>query len=249
LAACAGLAAATSFVTLGRYHSLLQGRAAAQRGFTAVSRHRLALRAEDFDPFGLKQGIKGALGLAEEGPPPTAQEEQMVKDVFKKFDMDEDGRLNLEEFNNLQKATEGDSAVYNQEQMEELLKAVDSKIADPGKGFRQLDVRNLYLDPEKIRAYRTDLQKDHITIFGPGASLSLADEEVQENPVKAPGPAAGVKVQLKDLSGAKELNGRKGTIREHVKSEAKLVAEGRVIVELDDGERIALKPANVEELS
>merc|ERR1712070_1156043 len=109
----------------------------------------------------------------------------MVVDIFKKFDMDEDGRLCLEEFNNLQKATEGESAV-------------DSKIQDAQKGFRELDVRNLYLDPAKRRAYRTDLQKDHIKIFGPGAGSVQLDEKNQEG--QAPGFAAGIQVRLKNLS-------------------------------------------------
>jgi hypothetical protein len=218
----------------------------------AVGR-RTPLRAEAFDPFGIKEAFKNTLGgVMDSGPdePPSQLEEEMMLEIFEKYDVDRDGILNLEEFNSLQKATEGADAVYNQDQLTDLLKAVNSEIVAPEKGMPFSDYRRLYVEGRLKRAYGTDVTRDHVKVFGAGGGKAperaeAALKKQAEEAAKA-GPAVGSAITVEGLSGAKELNGQRGKVVAPEPSEADMVAEGRVIVELADGERVALKPANVK---
>lgn len=174
---------------------------------------------------------------------PSKLEEQMIKEIFEKFDEDKDGILNLKEFNTLQVATEGEEAVYNQEQLEQLLLAVNPDMKEPERGMPFADYRALYAEGRLRRAYGTDVTRDHVKIFGPGGGVAAAAAVAEsESEVLA----AGTSVTIQGLQGAKELNGQTGEIVAPVESEAEMVAEGRVIVQLADGERLALRPANVQ---
>lgn len=200
----------------------------------AVSR-----RAEEsFDPFGwkgaLKDTVTGIMGT-EGDDQPSKLEEQMIREIFEKFDQDGDGILNLVEFNALQVATEGAEAIYNQDQLEQLLDAVNSQTQDPSKGMPFVDYRRIYVERRLRQAYNTDVTRDHVKIFGPGAAKLKDDGSL----------GVGESVTISGLTGAVELNGLKGHIVDANDEEKDLVAEGRVIILLSDGERVALKPANV----
>ena len=104
---------------------------------------------ESFDPFGWKGAIKDTFGGimgAEGDDQPSKIEEEMMREIFEKYDKDGDGILNLKEFNNLQLATEGAGAVYNQDQLEQLLDAVNSDIEDPSQGMPFADYRRIYAE-------------------------------------------------------------------------------------------------------
>jgi len=223
---------------------------AQQRKWTSASmlRSKVACRAESFDPFGWKGKFKDSLGglmdaLGDEEEP-SQLEEQMVVEIFEKFDVDKDGFLNNDEFNTLQLATEGEEAVYNQEQLEQLLKAVNPDIEEPSRGMPFAEYRRLYLERRLRQSYSTDIEKDHMKIFGPGGPRGgpVVDAEVSST---AGTIALGSQVKIEGLTGAKELNGQTGNLVAPEESEAAMVAEGGVIVQLGDGERLALKPANV----
>lgn len=210
---------------------------------TATVRH-----AEPFDPFGWKGKFKDTLqgfmdGMAEEEP--SKLEEAMIVEIFDKFDSDKDGILDLDEFNTLQTATEGEEAVYTQDQLKQLLLAVNPDMEAPEEGMPFADYRNLYVKRRLRDAYITDVTRDHMKIFGPGggnAAAKAAELEAQA----AAGLTVGSAVTIEGLAGAVELNGKEGQLVSPVQSEAAMVAEGRVIVQLSDGERVALKPANVK---
>jgi len=144
--------------------------------------------------------------------------------------------LNLEEFNTLQTDTEGMDAVYNMQQLKELLQAVNPDIMVPDKGMPFADYRALYLDGRLRRAYSTDIHTDYKKLFGDKAVVVVNDEEFP----------LGSRVSIQGLKGAAELNGQQGDVVEPASTEMDVVAEGRVIVRLSDGERIALKSANLE---
>jgi len=206
-------------------------------------------RAEDsFDPFGWKGAIKDTFSgiLEPEGEDqPSKLEEQMMRDIFEKFDVDGDGILNLAEFNMLQVATEGAGAVYNQDQLEQLLDAVNSNIEDPSKGMPFADYRLIYVVRRLRKAYSTDVTRDYAKIFGPGAAPLKEEGEAEATPAATGGLAVGEAVTITGLAGAVELNGLKGHIVDANDEEKDLVLEGRLIIKLSDGERVALKPANV----
>mmetsp|Transcript_107066 Transcript_107066/g.301285 ORF Transcript_107066/g.301285 Transcript_107066/m.301285 type:complete len:303 (-) Transcript_107066:230-1138(-) len=226
--------------------TLPQTRAVAPAARTSRTGRTLR-RAEDiFDPFGWKGALKDTLqglqeSLADEEP--SEEDERMMKEIFDKFDLDKDGTLSLDEFNALQRASEGDDAVYNLDQLVELLRNVNSDIEAPEKGMPFVEYRRLYVQKRLRQAYGTDVVKDHVKIFGPGAGAQTA--------TKASGSGGsasfkeGLAVRVQGLSGAVELNGREGKVVAPIEAEVSLAAEGRIIVELTDGERVALKPANV----
>lgn len=93
-------------------------------------------------------------------------DEDLVKEIFDKFDEDKDGILNLEEFNCLQKATGGPETVYDMEQLEALCRNLDPELEDTSKGMPFKLYRALYLDPRLKKAYGTDVVGDHGKIFG-----------------------------------------------------------------------------------
>mmetsp|Transcript_97351 Transcript_97351/g.208886 ORF Transcript_97351/g.208886 Transcript_97351/m.208886 type:complete len:261 (-) Transcript_97351:58-840(-) len=204
---------------------------------------RTACRAEPeaFDPFGwkgkLKDTVEGLMNNMEDEQVPSQQEEAMMIEIFQKYDADKDGILKLEEFNTLQTATEGADAVYNLEQLQSLLVSVNPDIEQPERGMPFADFRRLYVDRRLRQTYSTDVMRDHLKIFGPGYGAAAQ--------APAEGLAAGTAVKIQGLSGAVELNGQGGHVVVPVESEKDMVQEGRVIVKLGDGERVALKPANV----
>jgi len=210
---------------------------------------RVARGAEAFDPFGWKgqfkdtvQGLQDAISGPDEEP--SKLEEQMIIEIFSKYDLDKDGFLNLEEFNDLQVATEGNEAIYKQDQLDELLGSVNPKNEEREKGMPFEDYRRLYVERRLRQAYSTDVMRDHVKIFGPGGGAAAA-AAAAEMDKEAEAPREGTSVTIQGLQGAQELNGQTGQIVAPVESEAELVAEGRVIVQLPDGDRVALRPANV----
>jgi len=86
----------------------------------------------------LKQAFKGSLESMLDGggsdEPPSQLEEEMMLEIFEKYDVDRDGILSLDEFNTLQKATEGDGSVYTKDQ--QLGAAEDCELGHPGAGER-----------------------------------------------------------------------------------------------------------------
>jgi len=198
---------------------------------------------------------------------PSQEEEQMVVEIFEKFDTDRDGVLNLKEFNELQMTTEGAEALYNADQLKSLLLAVNPDMGEPELGMPFADYRRLYLQGSLRRAYSTDLRKDYTKIFGADhkpavpAAPTVVDTAVAAPAAPAPAPApasaaaadppvvkrfpAGSKVTIKGLTGAVELNGQEGEVVPPSAQEAELAAEGRVIVLLSDGDRVALRADNV----
>merc|ERR1719270_2885313 len=72
--------------------------------------------------------------------------ENLINEIFSKFDVDKDGFLNLDEFNALQTATEGTEAAYDAAALEELLLAVDPDLEDREKGMPFKMYRRLYVD-------------------------------------------------------------------------------------------------------
>lgn len=216
---------------------------------------RTTLNAEAFDPFGWKgslkdtaEGLMDALQGSDEEP--TREEEQMVNEIFGKYDLDKDGVLNLEEFNTLQVTTEGQDATYDKEQLKQLLVAVNPDIQDPYKGMTFSDYRRLYLKGSLRRAYNTDVSKDYNKIFGrsevEGNAADFASFYARAATGEEAGLGFGVMVSIEGLKGAQELNGQTAEIVAPLENEQELVGEGRCVVKLSDGERVALKPANVK---
>lgn len=234
----------------------------------------MARRAEAFDPFGLKGALKDTVEGLMDGlsgdEEPSQEEEQMVVEIFEKFDLDRDGVLNLKEFNELQMTTEGSEALYNADQLKSLLLAVNPDMEKPELGMPFADYRRLYLEGRMRRAYSTDLRKDYQKIFGADHKPVVTAEPVVDTvavdpPAAAPAPAAPAppapaapaeppvvkrfparsKVTIKGLTGAVELNGQEGEVVPPSPQEAELAAEGRVIVLLSDGDRVALRADNV----
>jgi len=212
---------------------------------------RTPMRAEAFDPFGWKNSLKDTFGgllggFSDEAP--SKIEEQMIFEIFQKFDSDGDGILNLEEFNSLQVSTEGEDAVYNADQLKSLLVAVNPDIGKPELGMPFSDYRRLYAEGRLRQAYSTDARRDHAKIFGEEgfAKAAAVVEALAKAAAVAQGLSEGAEVTIEGLGGAVELNGQSGKIVVPVEAEANLVAEGRLIVQLaGTSERIALKPANL----
>lgn len=209
--------------------------------------------AETFDPFGWKGMFKDTLagfmdGLSEKEDP-SKMDEDMILEIFEKFDLDKDGLLNLEEFNSLQLATEGSEAVYNLEQLKQLLADVNDNIESPEKGMPFADYRRIYVSPRFRRKYNTDIARDHVKIFGIGGGIAGAAAAAMTEAAAAKGAAAlkeGAAVRIDGLAGATELNGQQGQLVTAVESEAAMVAEGRLIVQLANGDRVALKAGNIK---
>jgi len=115
-----------------------------------------------------------------------------------------------------------------------------------------VEYRRLYADRRLKEAYGTDVTRDHVKVFGVagGQAAERAEaalkKQAEEAAQKAATMAVGSAVTIQGLSGAKELNGQKGHIADPQEAEADMVAEGRVIVLLADGDRVALKPANIQ---
>lgn len=219
---------------------------------------RMTLKAEAFDPFGWKgslkdtaEGLMDALQGSDEEP--TREEEQMVNEIFGKYDLDKDGVLNLEEFNTLQVTTEGEDATYDKDQLKQLLLAVNPEMQGPIKGMTFSDYRRLYLKGSLRRAYNTDVSKDYTKIFGrsevEGNAANFASFYARAATGEEAGLGFGVNVIIEGLAGAKELNGQTAEIVAPLENEQELVGEGRVVVKLSDGERVALKPGNVKRVA
>lgn len=211
----------------------------------AVRERRTLRRAESFDPFGIKSALKettaGLFDSATEEKP-SELDEQMMIEIFAKFDADSDGILNIDEFNALQQATEGSDAVYNADQLKDLLLTVNGDLKSPELGMPFAEYRRLYVSRRLKNTYNTDVNRDHVKIFGPGGGDASGRAEAR---ISA-GLFEGVAVKVQGLKGAVELNGREGHIVAPNGAEAALVVEDRVVVSLaGDGERVALKLANV----
>ncbi|CAE8640431.1 unnamed protein product, partial [Polarella glacialis] len=122
------------------------------RSVAGSARHGpTARRAEaSFDPFGwkgaLKDTVEGLMDGMQGDDPPSKFEEAMIVEIFQKFDLDKDGVLDLEEFNTLQVTTEGPEAVYDLDQLKQLLEAVDSDHPEPEKGMPFAVYRRLYAE-------------------------------------------------------------------------------------------------------
>merc|ERR1719499_110143 len=142
----------------------------------------------------------------------------MMYEIFQKFDLDKDGFLNIDEFNTLQVATEGEEAVYNLEQLTALLLQVNPDLEEPKRGMPYEDYRRLYVERRLRDAYSTDVTRDHLKIFGPGGGQAAAAvaaaakaEAAKAGAAKAEGGgedglAEGAAVRIEGLSGAVELN-------------------------------------------
>lgn len=169
----------------------------------------------------------------------TVEEEQMMLQIFNKFDVDGDRILNLEEFNSLQLSTEGKDAQYNQEQLTSLLLSVNDDLQKPELGMPFEEYRKLYADSRLRRMYSTDVTRDFKKIFGEDAKIDMSEAMWRVN---------GSPVVITGLKSAADLNGREGRIVPAQEAEREMVNEGRVVVELTDGERVALRPENVSPL-
>lgn len=97
--------------------------------------------------------------------------EELINEIFAKFDVDKDGFLNLDEFNALQTATEGEEAKFDAAQLEELLLAVDPDLEDREKGMPFKLYRRIYVDRVLSQNYNTDVVRDHGKIFGSTAAV------------------------------------------------------------------------------
>lgn len=214
-----------------------------------------ACRAEAFDPFGWKGKFKDTVqglmdGMGEEEP--SKLEKAMMFEIFSTFDVDEDGILNLDEFNALQRKTEGDDAEYKQDQLEQLLLTVDPDLEHPEKGMPFATFRRLYVERRLRNAYNTDVSRDHVKIFGPDGGkaaefVAIAEEAAARAKAEQPeGLAEGTAVTVEGLQSAVDLNGKPGHIVAPLDSEADMVAEGRLIVQIEEGDRVALKPDNIK---
>jgi Ca2+-binding EF-hand superfamily protein len=93
-------------------------------------------------------------------------QEDLISEIFSKFDVDKDGFLNLDEFNALQTATEGTESTFDAAALEELLLAVDPDLEDREKGMPFKMYRRLYVDKMLSQTYNTDVVRDHGKIFG-----------------------------------------------------------------------------------
>merc|ERR1712032_1086845 len=96
----------------------------------------------------------------------------------------------------------------------------------------------------------TDVTGDHVKVFGVGGGQAAdraqaALKKQAEEDAKAR-PAVGSEVTIEGLSGAKELNGQTGRVAAPEEAEEDMVSEGRIIVVLADGDRVALKPTNIK---
>lgn len=246
----ASVAVVASFSPLS--FAALTGRLVASRS-SCAHRAPTLRRAEAFDPFGWKGQLKGLVeGITIEEP--SQLEEKMMLEIFEKFDQDKDGVLNLSEFNRLQTATEGPDAVYDGEQLKSLLLIVNPEIESPEKGMPFEDYRRLYIEKRLRMTYGTDVTRDHVKVFGSdgGVAAEAADsaDATGAAGARAQGGegrlAEGTPVTIEGLTSVQELNGSSGHVVAPNDDEASLVAEGRLIVKLADGERLALKPANIK---
>jgi len=98
--------------------------------------------------------------------------EELINEIFAKFDVDKDGFLSLDEFNALQTATEGTESTFDAAQLEELLLAVDPDLKDKEKGMPFEMYHRLYTDGTLSQKYNTDVIRDHGKIFGSTAAGS-----------------------------------------------------------------------------
>merc|ERR1719331_2321022 len=83
----------------------------------------------------------------------------MVREIFRKYDANRDGMLELNEFNNLQTDTEGEAAVHTRDQFIALIQE-----ADPGRkqeGIRFKLFHDLYLEPDISAKFETVLPADY----------------------------------------------------------------------------------------
>lgn len=103
-------------------------------------------------------------------------EDELIQEIFARFDVDKDGILNLAEFNALQVATEGPDAMYEQAQLESLILAVNPAVTEPSRGMPFADYRSLYVDKRLQAAYNTDVVRDHGKLFGSDHIREIPDE-------------------------------------------------------------------------
>lgn len=99
--------------------------------------------------------------------PSKASKEQMMEDIFRFFDEDEDGYWSFQEASACQLATEGESMMMYQYDL--LMDAAGVPPEERAKGFPQRGVCDLYLHP----SFGMDVVKDHALVFG---KVRLAEE-------------------------------------------------------------------------
>merc|ERR1740121_874408 len=102
-------------------------------------------------------------------------EDELIAEIFTKFDTDKDGVLSLDEFNSLQCATEGPDAAFTSEQLTSLLLAITPELQEPGRGMPFEEFYRLYSDEELAEQYGTDVVRDHGKIFGSDTAPGSAE--------------------------------------------------------------------------
>lgn len=88
---------------------------------------------------------------------------EFVREIFDKFDRDEDGCLNLSEFNALQAETGGPQ--LDPSQLESFVLEVNPNVKDCSRGLPLKSFSRLYLDTHFAEMYGTDVLSDHRKIF------------------------------------------------------------------------------------
>lgn len=129
-------------------------------------------RHRDFD-----EKLKDA--IAENG-------DKMVQEIFTAYDGDNDGWLQIKEFNALQEATEGKEGRYDLDQFRQLLDSADPEREQEGLSFNVL--KGFYLDPSDSEEFQTELPGDYEKLARNGhiEATSVAKELAEQfKPVAA----------------------------------------------------------------
>lgn len=106
----------------------------------------------------------------------------MVEEIFDAFDSDKDGWLLHEEFNTIQKATEGDEGIYDPDQFHELLEMVAPNREKDGLNLKIL--KGMYLNKNDADEFQTELPGDYSKLLKEGKinGKALPGEEKPEEP-------------------------------------------------------------------
>ncbi|CAK0878897.1 unnamed protein product, partial [Prorocentrum cordatum] len=136
------------------------------------------------DQDGADEQLAAELDLEEQAM--RELEDELIAEIFTKFDTDKDGVLSLDEFNSLQRTTEGPDAEFTSEQLASLLLAISPELLEPGRGMPFKEFYRLYSDQKLAEQYGTDVVRDHGKIFGSDTVPGSA--EVPEYLFGDPGP-------------------------------------------------------------
>lgn len=115
----------------------------------------------------LEEFVHWLYAALEDGKPSKPSKEQMMEDIFRFFDEDEDGYWSFEEASACQLATEGERMIRYQYDL--MMDVAGVSPEDRAKGFSQRSVCDLYLHP----SFEMDVVKDHDLVFG---KVRLAEE-------------------------------------------------------------------------